>query len=222
LTATGIRLAKDSPLPDQCSLTVTQLLGNDTAATQQKQSTSNQLTPSIQQTVLYPLEHFPLPIVTPATSPTSLNNGDHHNSPTIIEVLTFSDQEQLFPSFGESITRALASIDDGPSHASTPSLTTTQVPARKNIFDRISRLKAVIADDSLTENNLVSSNNLYCAVERLTKTQASLVQSINNLAEQQSMLLSKIEIIIERQPISQSSLPPPVPYSAPPPSAPST
>ena len=173
-------MAKDSPLPD-CPLQET-----DAIATRH---ISSDMTPTLQ----VPGVTKPLPPPTTVQA-TNKNQTTEHN-PTIIQDLTFCNQELSFPSFSESINCPLISIDDSLIHTSSPSLS-NQIPSRKYNFDFIDRLKAAITDDT-DDAGLAEDNHVKNTLEQFTKTQELLVRSINNLAKQQSILLEKMDTIIQ-------------------------
>ena len=183
-------MAKDSPLPD-CPLQETDAIATGPI--------SSDMTPTLQ----VPGVTKPLPPPTTVQA-TNKNQTTEHN-PTIIQDLTFCNQELSFPSFNESTNCPLISIDDSPIHTSTPSLS-NQIPSRKYNFDFIDRLKAAITDDT-DDAGLAEDNHLKNTLEQFTKTQELLVRSINNLAKQQSILLEKMDTIIQLRPVCQ----PPVP-----------
>ena len=140
-----------------------------------------------------PFEFLPPPTAVQATKDNQTTVQQHTS--TIIQDLTFCNQELSFPSFGDSMSRPLVSVNEVcPIHTSTPSQKNLEIPSRKNKFDFIDRLKAVITDDTDadTEDNHLNSSDLQHAVEKLTKTQELLVRSINDLAEKQSVLLEKM------------------------------
>ena len=157
-----------------------------------------------------PLEFLPPPTAVQATKDNQTTVQEHTS--TTIQDLTFCNQELSFPSFGDSISRPLVSVNEVcPVHTSTPSQKNLEIPSRKNKFDFIDRLKAVTTDDTDadTEDNHLNSSDLQRAVEKLT--QELLVRSINDLAEKQSVLLEKMDRIIELRPICRSP-PATVPY----------
>lgn len=84
------------------------------------------------------------------------------------------------------------------------------MPARKNLLDRISRLKAAIEDDDQdTANEMKGMKDIHNAIERLTKTQECLVACMNNLTDKHDRLLEKINSILHQQLISKCSMLPP-------------